>query len=173
MACSTAWWSCSRLMSLFSFCFDLITDQEWVDRTKIWQNTSCPYPIFTACSEVKVHANFFDCSTFHSFIFTRRTHVWNMQKFAPYEEIMKRYIEKIRGQLYSSASHTQLLQLLISSVDKPCPSSYLRSKSTISSLYKFQPTALIDYSHWMSLLINLSKMTWRRAFIHDLQMKCR
>ena len=55
----TAWWSCSRYMSLFSFCFGCMTDQSlWVGRSKVWQNTSCPYLIFTVCIEVKVHSNF-------------------------------------------------------------------------------------------------------------------
>ena len=59
MAYSTAWWSCSRFMKLYSFHFDRMTDQEsLVGHSKIWQNTSCLYPIFTTHSEVKVQANF-------------------------------------------------------------------------------------------------------------------
>lgn len=91
---------------------------------------------------------------------------WHSDNHWSNKEAMKHYVEKIivpcldaRGQLYSSASHTQLLQFLIASMDKSLLSSYLCSKSTISSVYKFQPTAPIDYSHWMSPLISLSKMT--------------
>ena len=41
----------------------------WVDRSKIWHNSSCPYLIFIACSEVKAHAKFFDGWNSRSFYF--------------------------------------------------------------------------------------------------------
>ena len=88
MACSTAWWSCSRFMKLYSFHFDHMTDQEsLVGHSKIWQNTSCLYPIFTAHSEVKVQANFWSFK-FSVFIFACRTHMRNVQKLAPYENFL-------------------------------------------------------------------------------------
>ena len=38
-----------------------------VDLSKVWQNTSCPYLIFTVCSLVKVHSTVFDHSNFLNF----------------------------------------------------------------------------------------------------------
>ena len=75
MAYSTAWWSCSRFMKLYSFHFDRMTDQEsLVGHSKIWQNTSCLYPIFTTHSEVKVQANFSIVQNFSFYFCMQNTH---------------------------------------------------------------------------------------------------
>ena len=55
----------------------------WVGPSKIWQNTSYLYSIFTVYGEVKVHAKMFDHSNFHSFYLVCRTHMQNMHKLAP------------------------------------------------------------------------------------------
>ena len=56
-----------------------------VDRSKSRHNTSCPYSIFTACSEVKVHAKISIVEIFVVFIFACRTCMRNMRKLAPCE----------------------------------------------------------------------------------------
>ena len=75
MAYSTAWWSCSRFMKLYSFHFDHMTDQEsLVGHSKIWQNTSCLYLIFTTHSEVKVQANFLIVQIFSFYFCMQNAH---------------------------------------------------------------------------------------------------
>ena len=78
-------WSRCRFMSLFSFCFNHTIDQECVGHSKIWQNTSYPYSIFTTCNEVKVRAKFFNGSNFHRFYFCMQNTCVNLRKLAPYE----------------------------------------------------------------------------------------
>ena len=47
----------------------------WVGRSKIWQNVSCLYLIFTVCSEeVKIHAKISDHSNFRSFFHMQNVH---------------------------------------------------------------------------------------------------
>ena len=88
MAYSTAWWSHSRFMSLLasvSIVWLINCKSLWVDRSKIWHNSSCPYSSFTMCSEVKVHAKFSIVESFVVFIFACRTGMRNMRKLTPCE----------------------------------------------------------------------------------------
>ena len=78
MAYSTAWWSPSRFMTfLASVSIVRLIKSLWVDHSKIWHNSSCPYSIFTAC-KVKVHAKISIVEIFVVFIFACRT---RMRKF--------------------------------------------------------------------------------------------
>ena len=85
----TAWWSLCRFMSLSSFCFDQTADHKFLGRLlKHLANTSCPCLIFTACGEVKVHANFSIVQSLALFIFVCRTCIQKYTKIStvPYSQ---------------------------------------------------------------------------------------
>ena len=71
-----------------------------VDLSKVWQNTSCPYLIFTVCGLVKVHSTVFDHSNFLYFFHMQNVHtkyakISTIQNFP----IVHRHILKIECHL--------------------------------------------------------------------------
>ena len=125
------------LWAFFSFYFDCTTDQEsWVGHSKSWHNSSCPYSIFTACSELgqNSHKNSI-VQIFVVFIFTHRTCMRNMRKLAPCENILLYSIYVPHKVVLFQLSNTEYLHL--HSGQTPCTPLVLASSHIYLVLQSF------------------------------------
>ena len=81
MACSTAWWSSSRLIWAFLTFVSIVrlVKSLWVGCSKICQNTSCPFWSSPCVARSKLMPKFSMVQIF--FIFACRTHMWKLASY--------------------------------------------------------------------------------------------